>query len=599
MQVVPAPAVGLGQVEVGAEERAGVAPVPVRAHAVGSPARRAGTPARASAAIVLDRLLGVVERVARAPRTGRCRRRRCSAKPADQLGERALGADRGPELLDRALGPGASRPTGPRPCPRSRQARRPASGLADGAEPGGDVPPALRGRRVHDVERVAQLREQALQVPEVALVVVVLDRLERELDVLADARASPARPTGPRAGGRRRPAGPLLAAEGGRPRPRPPVRCRPTPRRGPGMPSEVASMGGARRTRRRSGRSARRSGWRSVIRRSSSTQPSAGPATGRGRVAGGHQRLADQHGVVAGVGQAGGVVRAADARLGHPHDPVGHAAAPPGPPGRCRPRRSTRSRWLTPDQRRRRPPAPDRARPRRAPRPARRARPRRPARAGRPARRRRARPRSAGRSRRPSSRASHTSCGPTVKSLRSTGSADRGAGGRAGRRPSRRSSRSSVSTDRHGGAARLVPRGERRRDRGREPRSPFGRRAALHLADDRRARSRRRQRGARSPRAGGMARAAVDQRVERAAVGGRLRAVVLEDRVEVGRCGASSRTGGASAAAPSRASAGAGRASAATRDADERRRPGAAAIGGPSPGSLSRRRRRTNRPGRS
>src|SRR5690606_39085410 len=61
--------------------------------------------------------------------------------------------------------------------------------------------------------------------------------------------------------------------------------------------------------------------------------PSGRPQPGHGgaRVAGGDQRLADQHRVEPGVGQRGDVVGAADARLGHPHHAGGHG---PGHPDR-------------------------------------------------------------------------------------------------------------------------------------------------------------------------------------------------------------------------------------------------------------------------
>ena len=85
---------------------------------------------------------------------------------------------------------------------------------ADRGQPGGDVPPPLLGGGVHDREGLAQLREHALEVAEVALVVEVLDRLERVLDVLAH---HPDRERGPPVLGRRQRVerGPLLAEEGG------------------------------------------------------------------------------------------------------------------------------------------------------------------------------------------------------------------------------------------------------------------------------------------------------------------------------------------------------------------------------------------------
>ena len=58
-----------------------------------------------------------------------------------------------------------------------------------------------------------------------------------------------------------------------------------------------------------------------------------------GPVAAGDHRLAHQHGVEAGGGERDGVLGAADARLGDPHDAVGHRRRRRARPARCRPRR--------------------------------------------------------------------------------------------------------------------------------------------------------------------------------------------------------------------------------------------------------------------
>ena len=109
-QVVPAPAVGLGRGRDRcprndrAWRRYRSAPTP---SAVG---RTGQVLLLEPAGHVLDRLLRRRRARRGAPRTGRCRRPRCSLKLATSCVKRALGADRGPQLFDGALGLTLRRP---------------------------------------------------------------------------------------------------------------------------------------------------------------------------------------------------------------------------------------------------------------------------------------------------------------------------------------------------------------------------------------------------------------------------------------------------------------------------------------------------------
>ena len=172
-----------------------------------------------------------------------------------------------------------------------------------------------------------------------------------------------------------------------------------------------------------------------------------------------------------------------------------------------------------------------RARARRGSRPARRGRARRRARGGRPARRRSSAAAISSTQSAPMSRASTTSKGETVKSLRRTGSEHAArAAWRSATEPPKNST--SVSTDRHDAPPASYVAGHRRRvEVGVEV--ALRRRAALDLADDREVR-RPPASAARKPARRRQIARLRDQIVERPRLGRRHLAVTLEDAVEVG-----------------------------------------------------------------